>query len=248
MWKQEYVGLQITKIEHQGSFGFKEVKNKSVPLDDLAHNGPKSSSTRLHKFANENLSQWKSCFKRDDPFRISIIHSTKKDQNSFEQTLPKMVHKSIANYKAKYQNFVPGGTSQHGAEQPSKDSVEFLNPLKLPLFKLAEMSLNSTSAYTLAKLRDRKIFDAVRVYLAFLNDNPLAITPDGMSKSHCQTIIAIEGLPTQPTKLRAIYNDFKKQFGATEDEIEKDLLALRSFLNSQHISHLQKDKDTHKIN
>lgn len=235
LWKKSWVGQPISTIDE-----------------------PKRFSPRSHESLNEDTSQKSSYFKRDDPSRISVMRRTNK-KDSFVDNLPKMVHNSIANYNAKYKNFVHGGTFQNGTEVTSNDSVNFsnnnryqqeqsdafLNPLKPPLVKLTEMSLNSTSIYAVARLRDRRIFDAVRAYLAFLNDNSLATTPDGMSKSHCQTIIAIEGLPTQTTKLRAIYNDFKKQFGATEEEIERDLVSLRSFLNSQYISHLQKNRETH---
>jgi hypothetical protein len=90
--------------------------------------------------------------------------------------------KKYKNYKDKYPNFEKGVIFQHATKTT-------INPLIPPVVNLTQTSAITDGAYVVAMLRDRKIFDTVRLYLSFLYDKPLTKCVNGMTKSHCKILL-----------------------------------------------------------
>jgi hypothetical protein len=167
-----------------------------------------------------------------------------------------MVNSCIKNYNEKfsksssvnkYPNFENGGIFQQGktvnnecnsniisTETSNDNNKNFINPLIPPVVKLTKQS----STYAMARLRDRKIFDSIRIYLAYLHDKPNETCVNGCTRSLCKITIATEGLPTEPIQLKKIYYDYQKNFGMNDEEIKSDLTTYGKYL--------QKSRDNNK--
>lgn len=127
-----------------------------------------------------------------------------------------------------------------------KDTLEpsiNLDPLTPPRVRLTN---NSNSRYILARLREPDILKAIKLFLAFLHDQPASVFFDGFTNTSVKLFLASEGLPTKTEELRKILLDFNDAYGIGPDEVDADLAAFRSYLTSERINHLQLTRECYR--
>lgn len=79
-----------------------------------------------------------------------------------------------------------------------------------PTVKLTKQFADSgdDGRYVMSRLRDRRIYDNVRLYLAYLHDKPDSTCIDGKTNTNIKVSISQEGLPTDKQSLMQIFIQF----------------------------------------
>lgn len=145
------------------------------------------------------------------------------------------------NFTNKYPNFVRGETLNPATPKP-----HFLDPLQPPVVKLSLLSGESEDQrYLLGRLSTQRIFDDVKLYLAYLHKQPDNVCVDG--KTRLSTLVSIrkEGFPTEVSKLKALYVRFHEHYGQSPQQIEFDLSTFGTHIHSRYIAYLQRCRENH---
>ena len=98
-----------------------------------------------------------------------------------------------------------------------------------PIVRLSRDSDAANGRYVLARLRDPSILKALRLFLAYLHDQPSSVCFEGHTNTSIKLTLASEGLPSDLDSLRKLYYRFHNAYGIGSDEVEADLSAFRSF-------------------
>lgn len=131
---------------------------------------------------------------------------------------------------------------------PSKYTTSFLDPLLPPVVKLTSLSAEDVEGrYILSRLRDKKIYADVRLYLAYLHDKPDSICVDGLTRTYLKVKIHQEGLPTDTATLKQLFYRYHELSGEiSPQQLDNDLSTFGSHVGSKRISQLQKSRTDHK--
>lgn len=120
----------------------------------------------------------------------------------------------------------------------------FLDPLFPPKIKHTANSINSTeNRYLLGRLREHRLFEDVRLFLAYLHKQPQDVCVDGRTKTSTLVSIQKEGFPTDFNALKSLYYKYHEQLGISSSQTDQDLAAVESHISSKHsaqLQHLQK--------
>lgn len=100
--------------------------------------------------------------------------------------------------------------------------------------------------YLLSRFRDHRIYDNVRLLLAYLHDKPDSVCFEGKTKTNVLVSIHQQGLPTDLATLREAYLKFHAELGVTPDMVSADLASLASYVSSRRVSHLQRARTDYK--
>lgn len=136
-------------------------------------------------------------------------------------------------------------SSSHTSAANSKvASFPFLDPLLPPTVKLTKQFADSGNdgRYVLSRLRDRRIYDNVRLYLAYLHDKADSICIDGKTNTNIKVLISQEGLPTDEHDLMQIFVQFHESFNIPPLQVANDLSSYGSYMSSKRRSHLQRTR------
>lgn len=126
------------------------------------------------------------------------------------------------------------------------DSMFCLDPLKPPIVRLTEQSACGDGKFLLARLREPHVYQNIRLYLAFLKDQPLDYcTPDGMTLTSMKAYLHSQGLPKSDDQLLSILKEFHSAIGLPETHTLADLEAFRKHMSSRKIQQLQKLREDH---
>lgn len=153
---------------------------------------------------------------------------------------------------ANYPNFIRShilNPSSNAPQHPQLTaSPSFLDPLLPPTVKLTKQFSDSgdDGRYVLSRLRDRRIYENVRLYLAYLHDKPDSICIDGITKTNVMVSIQQEGLPTDPDELKDIFVRFHDSFNISPINVANDLSSFASHVSSKRLSHLQRTRTNFK--
>ena len=116
-----------------------------------------------------------------------------------------------------------------------------------PAVKLTLMSAQGPdNRYLLSRLREPKLFENVRLYLAYLHRQPDSACIDGKTKTNVELSLLQEGLPTDVSALRAIFIRFSECYGKSQEQVRLDLETYASHISSKHISSLNRFRNDYK--
>lgn len=151
------------------------------------------------------------------------------------------------NYPNFIRSHVLNPASSSSSSKPHQTPA-FLDPLLPPTVKLTKKltETNVESRFILSRLRERRIYDNVRIYLAYLHDKSDSICIDGMTKTSVLVSINQEGLPTNPSELRKIFINFHESLNISPTKVENDLTTFASHLSSKRLWHIQKARSNFK--
>ncbi|XP_055584976.1 putative uncharacterized protein DDB_G0282499 [Uranotaenia lowii] len=125
------------------------------------------------------------------------------------------------------------------------DGSQFeLDPLRPPIVRLTEQSVEGDGRFLKARLRDPKIMKVVRMYLAFLKDQPATVCIEGMTSTSIKMMLASEGLPTAPDHLQRIFTEVHQEFGVGATDAVADLQSYQRFLTSERTHRLQQLRES----
>lgn len=120
-------------------------------------------------------------------------------------------------------------------------NLAFINPLLPPNVNLTLMSSQSLdNRYLLSRLREPKIFDNVRLYLAYLHRQSETTCIEGKTKTSVEFALLQKGLPTEISELRSIFDRFHECFGKSHKLVTIDLETFAAHLSSKHIANLNR--------
>jgi len=123
------------------------------------------------------------------------------------------------------------------------NNTTFINPLVPPKVRHTQNALhNSESLYDLSRLREKTVLENVRLYLAYLHDNPSACIY-GKTKMNVSVQLLAEGLPNSLNELRKLYFKYHEGYGMSEKSVQDELATYRSYLRSERTSYLQKVRE-----
>lgn len=125
------------------------------------------------------------------------------------------------------------------AEPAKPDGQLVSKEMKNPIARMTLMSSNSQDQkYAVSRFRDPRILYLVRKYLAYLEKSDDLVIDDGDSKLTCEVKIKSEGLPLG-SKLKDMYYKFLREYDITEESVDKDLTALRSYYATSRLVRIQ---------
>lgn len=137
------------------------------------------------------------------------------------------------------------GTTQSTTSQSEpENTAPLLDPMRPPIVRLTEQSAAGDKRYLKARLRDHKIMDTVRTFLAFLHDQPITVCIRGITKISASVMLAAEGLPTDLNLLREIFLDVHEELGISRDDALADLQSHRTSLSSERTHRLQQLRES----
>ena len=128
------------------------------------------------------------------------------------------------------------------------DSMFCLDPMKPPIVRLTEQSAVGDGRFLLARLRESKVYENIRLYLAYLNDQSTDTCIDGTTATSMKVFLASEGLPYDPGHLMDILKEFNSSIGISTKDTIDDLEAYRKHVTNKRLHHLQQARESaHKF-
>ena len=94
----------------------------------------------------------------------------------------------------------------------------------------------------MSRLRDHRVYNNIRLYLSYFYDQN-DICYEGMTQTNIKVLIDQEGLPTDCTKLRRIYYKYHCNIGVSHEEVKKDLVLYRRYIDNKYRGHLQRIRE-----
>lgn len=131
---------------------------------------------------------------------------------------------------------------QQQQNQPHHDIQ--LDPMHPPIVRLTEQSAEGDGRFLKARLRDPNIMRVVRLFLAYMKDQPETVCIDGMTITSIRVLLASEGLPTDPAHLLRIFNAVHQEYGVSPAEAASDLSSYRQYLKSERTNRLQQLRES----
>lgn len=120
-----------------------------------------------------------------------------------------------------------------------------MDPMTPPMVRLSQSSHAPDGRYVLARLREPSILKALRLFLAYLHDQPSSVCFEGHTGTSIKLMLTSEGLPSDLDSLRKLYYRFHDAYGIGSTEVDADLSAFRSFFSSEKLLHLQRIRESH---
>ena len=218
------------------------VSNNSAKRNSTINNSSKNSKSNTNTLRSHLLKNNYSNFSQGETFtpgnltfkpvsNIPEISTTPQPE-----TIPPAVHKDSPQIYNPIEQ-----SSRHSNVSPS-----FCDPLIPPLVNLTQKSvLDNDSRYVLARLRDNKIFENVRLFLSYLHDKDDTVCIGGKTNTSLRIAIQQEGLPCDLLSLRRIYDKFHLSFGISALQVSSDLNSYASHVSSNRTIYLQRVRENH---
>lgn len=118
-----------------------------------------------------------------------------------------------------------------------------LDPMTPPTVRLTQESSTGGNRYIMSRLREPAILSSLKLFLAYLHDQPSSVCFEGYTSTSVKVFLASEGLPVDPIALRAIYYKFHDFYGISSVEVDEDLSTYRTYITSERRIHLQKIRE-----
>lgn len=124
------------------------------------------------------------------------------------------------------------------------DSMFCLDPMKPPIVRLTEQSAVGDGRFLLARLREIKVYDNLRLYLAYLKDQKPDVCIDGLTLTSMHVFFASNGLPTEPEHLMNIFMEYNSTIGISPKQTLTDLETYRKYVTTRRLQYLQHSRET----
>lgn len=158
-------------------------------------------------------------------------------------TRRKLVSAKILELNPKHS--ISSGSSYRSLDTPSSLDVTPSPPnLKPSIADRPHQLSDDSTAHLRARLKDPKIMNMVRAYLAFLHNQPSTVLYDGMTSVSAKMLLGLEGFPVDVTKLKEIYVKIHEDCGITKESVEADLETYRAFIATERIQRLQRARES----
>lgn len=144
----------------------------------------------------------------------------------------------------------PNQQNQQQQQQPqnqalcSSETRFDLDPMRPPIVRLTEQSTEGDGRFLKARLRDPKIMGIVRLFLAYMKDQPATVCVEGLTPTSIRMLLASEGLPTDPEHLLRIFSDVHQEYGLDPTAAMADLQSYRQYLSSERTHRLQQLRES----
>ena len=148
------------------------------------------------------------------------------------------------------QNYEPIANTQRNQQQqqqeqpPTPDGQFELDPMRPPIVRLTQQSTEGDGRFLKARLRDPAIMRVVRLFLAYMKDQPPNVCIDGLTPTNIRMLLASEGLPSAPEHLHRIFIEVHQEYGIGPAEATADLQSYRQYLVSERTHRLQQLRET----
>lgn len=142
----------------------------------------------------------------------------------------------------KSNNLADGKSVQFLIERQD-DKSKSMDPLTPPIVRLTSESHVGNGRYLLARLREPAILSSLKLFLAYLHDQPASVCHEGYTNTSVKVFLASEGLPTDPEALRTIYYNYHALYGISPVEVDNDLSTYGSFVSAERRIHLQRQRE-----
>lgn len=116
--------------------------------------------------------------------------------------------------------------------------------MRPPIVRLTEQSTEGDGRFLKARLRDPKIMGIVRLFLAYMKDQPATVCVEGLTPTSIRMLLASEGLPTDPEHLLRIFSDVHQEYGLDPTAAMADLQSYRQYLSSERTHRLQQLRES----
>lgn len=102
-----------------------------------------------------------------------------------------------------------------------------------------------TLTHCATRLRDPKVMSTVRIFLAFLHDQPPSVCYDGMTCTSARMFLSLEGFPAKSTaKLKEVFLRVHEANGIGREAALADLNTYRTFIASERIQRMQRARES----
>lgn len=128
-------------------------------------------------------------------------------------------------------------------KESQDDANNTLDPMTPPAVRLTKKSLVGNGRYLMARLREPAILASLKLFLAYLHDQPSSVCYEGYTCTSVKVFLASEGLPVDPSALRIIYYNFHESYGIGQAEVDNDLSTYGSYISSERRIHQQKSRE-----
>lgn len=220
---------------------------KTLDNNFTLHTSPNLTPTSPTKFLRyPNFVQGESfvpnvSFPLSSPLR-TYASTLKLQVQPTDQDLPVQKATMVEENESEVQTVSPIKSVQIKDAGKSNNS-SFVNPLLPPIVRHTQNALNNTeSLYDLSRLREKSVYENVRLYLAYLHDNPSACI-NGKTKMNVSVLILAEGLPNSLNELRNLFFKFHESLGMSQKDVLEELATYRSHIRSERTSYLQKIRE-----
>lgn len=105
-------------------------------------------------------------------------------------------------------------------------------------------SLAGDGRSLLARLREPPIFNAIKLYLAYVYHQPQTVCYEGFTNISLKVFLASEGLPTDLEALRKLYSNYFEAYGTGPSLASADLATFRSYVTTERQLRLQKSRES----
>lgn len=163
-------------------------------------------------------------------------------------TRRKLVSAKILELNPKHS--ISSGSSYRSLDTPSRSTVNSLdstpsppNP-KISITDRPHQPPTDSTAHLQARLKDPKIMNLVRAYLAFLHNQPTTVLHDGMTSVSAKMLLGLEGFPVDVAELKALYIKIHEDCGISKESVLADLETYRSFMATERIQRLQRARES----
>lgn len=215
---------------NQYSFKVKKI-NRSSDSSDEKNN---ENSFNRNSFLRRS-------FKRATTMETTINSNESLVSNNLGQNSTSSLN-TVENSNFKFINFQKGETLYPGNGSQQRPTT-IMDPLITPTINSTQISIADGNRYALSRLNNEKLYKVIRLYVAYLHDQPASVYHEGYTVISAKARIGSEGLPTDPTKLKKLFSEFNNRFDISSDDTQADLDALRNFCRSSKINEIQRNKE-----
>lgn len=250
-WVEKELNSKKTNLNRNNNINNTRIStNNSLDTNKLVNNNSKKSSIDNNKLLTNNSKKNRiasnireSLVKEQNPSGFQSINNNKKID----------IYKNIPSTSTdhNYSNFeksVDYIGNITGANNVTSNNVSpnFVNPMLPPIVRLTQNSIgNGDSVYVLSRFRDPRIYDNVRLFLAYLYNQENHVCMDGKTKTNVQVLIHQEGLPSNYEELMGLYIKYHDTLGITEETVKADLKAYCNHISSKRTNYLNRTKSNH---
>lgn len=179
--------------------------------------------------------------------RLAKLPSHYSYSKSSSETGRRLVNAKIIELNPKQS--ISSASSYRSLGTPSSSTVNSSDTMPKPRQQpLATDSPHSTVddklAYLKTRLKDPKIMNLVRVYIAFLHNQPSAVCFDGMTSVSAKMMLGLDGFPVEVNDLKDLYIKLHEESGISKESVLADLETYRSYVATERIQRLQRARES----
>lgn len=174
-------------------------------------------------------------------------HSHSKAGSETSATTRRLVNAKIIELNPKQS--ISSASSFRSLGTPSSNTVNSSDTMPKPhqppiVTNPPQSTSDDKLAYLKTRLKDPKIMNMVRVYIAFLHNQPSAVCFDGMTSVSAKMMLGLEGFPVEVNDLKELYIKLYEESEISKESVLADLETYRSYVATERIQRLQRARES----